>query len=144
MDFSSFGFARVCCRPAKSTKGMKKAAYCPKARCFPRYLARRLESTLFMPAASPYHEVLAVVQPDKAYAAGAEAYAARLSLLHTPPPPPPTPTSYTYLYLFRNCAQTCGWSGAEGREARSTQGSNEAGDGGMDKRRARPSIVHKS
>ena len=50
-------------RPAKIIKGAKKAAY------YPKNFAQRLASPLFLPAASSYHEVLAVAQLDKAVAA---------------------------------------------------------------------------
>jgi hypothetical protein len=75
MDGSSSGFDRARSRPAKITKGAKKAAYCPKTRCSPQSLARRLASPFFMSAASSYHEVLKVVQQAKANAARAEAEA---------------------------------------------------------------------
>jgi hypothetical protein len=39
----------------------------------------------------------------------------------------------TYLFLCRDCAQTSGWSGGEGRDASSKLGSDEAGDDGSDK-----------
>ena len=42
MDGSSFGFDRARSRPAKITKGAKKAAYYPKMRHSPQSLARRL------------------------------------------------------------------------------------------------------
>jgi hypothetical protein len=42
-------------------KGTKQAAYYPKTRCSPQSLARRLAPPLFLPASSPYHEVLTVV-----------------------------------------------------------------------------------
>jgi hypothetical protein len=77
MDFSSCGFGRVRSRPAKIIKGMKKAACYPKMRRSPKSFARCLVSPLFLPAASSYHEVLAVAQLDKADAARAEADTAR-------------------------------------------------------------------
>ena len=48
------------------------------------------------------------------------------------PSPLPT-TSPTYLFLRRDCAQTCGRSGEEGRDASSALDSDEAGDDDMDK-----------
>jgi hypothetical protein len=57
------------------------------------------------------------------------------------PPPPPLPTSPTYLFLCRDCANTCGWSGGEERGASRALGSDEAGDGGMDKA-TRAAIAH--
>jgi hypothetical protein len=60
MDYSSCGFDRVRSRPAKITKGAKKAAYYPKMRHRPQSSARRLASPLFLPATLSYHEVLAV------------------------------------------------------------------------------------
>jgi hypothetical protein len=109
MDGSSCSFGRARSRPAKTIKGAKKAAYYPKMRRSPQSLARRLVSPLFLPAASPYHEVLAVAQLDKASAAGAEADAARpdeifchaaprLFLLRLLPPPHPPITSNSNLY----------------------------------------------
>jgi hypothetical protein len=47
-------------RPAKIIKATKKVAYYPKTRCSPQSSARRLASPFFLPAASSYHEVLAV------------------------------------------------------------------------------------
>jgi hypothetical protein len=58
----SCGFDRARSRPAKIIKGTKKVASYPKARCSPQSLARRLASPFFLPAASSYHEVLAVAQ----------------------------------------------------------------------------------
>jgi hypothetical protein len=78
MDGSSCGFDRARSHLAKITKGVKKAAYYPKARCSPQSLARRLASPYFMPAASPYHEVLTVAQQAKTNVPRAEANAARL------------------------------------------------------------------
>jgi hypothetical protein len=49
------------------------------------------------------------------------------------PPPPPLPTIPIYIFLCRDCAQTCGWSGGEGRDASSALGSDEAGDDDIDK-----------
>jgi hypothetical protein len=60
MDYSRCGFKRARSRPAKIVKGAKKEAYYPKARWSPQSLARRLASLFFLPAASPYHEVLTV------------------------------------------------------------------------------------
>ena len=77
MDCSSCGFDRVRSRPAKVIKGAKKVACYPKARCSPKSLTRRLVSPFFLPAASPYHEVLTIAQQAKADAACAEAEAAR-------------------------------------------------------------------
>jgi hypothetical protein len=77
MDGSSCGSDRVRCRPAEIIKSTKKVAYNPKAWCSPQSLARRLASSLFLPAASSYHEVLAVAQQAKSNAARAEAEAAR-------------------------------------------------------------------
>jgi hypothetical protein len=77
MDGSSCGFGRVCNRPARIIKGAKKAAYCPKTRYSPQSLVLRLASPIFLPAASPYHEVLTVAQHNKANAARAEAEDAR-------------------------------------------------------------------
>jgi hypothetical protein len=102
-------------------------------------LARRLASPLFLPAASSCHEVLTVAQLDKTDAASAEAYAARpdKGVLPRGPkylhPPPPSPTSPTYLFLCRDCAQTCGWGDGEKPDASSALGSDEAGNGDMDK-----------
>jgi hypothetical protein len=112
MDGSSCGFNRVRSRPLKIIKGTKKAAYYPRMRHSPRSLAWRLASPLFLPAASSYHEVLAVAQLDKADAACAEADVDRpdggfLSRGPTSlPPTPPPSTSTTYLFLCRDCAQT--------------------------------------
>jgi hypothetical protein len=77
MDESScrFGCARSC--SVKIIKGAKKAARYPKTRCSPQSLARRLASSLFLPAASSYHEVLTLTQQAKTNAARAEAEAAR-------------------------------------------------------------------
>jgi hypothetical protein len=85
------------------------------------------------------HEVLAAAQQAKASAARAEAKAARpgeefchaasrLFLLRIPPHLPPT-----YHFLRRDFAKTCGWNGGEGRGASSALGSDEAGNGSMDK-----------
>jgi hypothetical protein len=75
MGGSSCCFDRARSRPAKFIKGTKKAAYYSKTRCSPQSLARRLASPFFLPAASSYHEVLAVAQHAKANAARAEAEA---------------------------------------------------------------------
>jgi hypothetical protein len=103
----------------------------------PQSLARRLASPLFLPAASPYHEVLTVAQLDKA-----GAFAPRLMplalirilprVLTSLPNTPPTPTSPTYLFPCRDCGKTCGWSGGEGRDASSALGFDEEGDDDMD------------
>ena len=77
MGGSSCGFDRAPRRPVKIINGAKKAAYYSKARCSPLSLARRLASPFFLPAASPYHEVLTIAQQAKADAACAEAEAAR-------------------------------------------------------------------
>jgi hypothetical protein len=77
MSGRSCGFDRARSHPAKTIKGAKKAAYYPKARCFPQSLARRLASPFFLPPASPYHEVLKMAQQAKANAARAEAEASR-------------------------------------------------------------------
>jgi hypothetical protein len=58
-------------------KGAKTAAFCPKMRHSPKSLARRLASPFFLPAASSYHEVLAVAHQAITNAARAEADAAR-------------------------------------------------------------------
>jgi hypothetical protein len=141
MDFNYCGFDRVRSRPAMIIKEVKKAAYSPKMQHSPQSSARRLAPPLFLPADSSHHEVLTVAQMNKADAACAEAYAARpdeefchaaphLSVPRLPPPP----TSPTYLFLCRDFAQTYGWSGGgKGRDASSALGSNEAGDGGIDK-----------
>ena len=55
--------------------------------------------------------------------------------------PASSPHLPTYHFLFRDCVYTCGWSGGEGRDASSTLGSGEAGDGGMDKA-TRAAIAH--
>jgi hypothetical protein len=77
MDGSSCSFDRSRSRPAKTTKGTKRAAYCPKTRFSPRNLAQRLAPPFFQPAAWSNHQVLAVAQQTKANAARAEAEAAR-------------------------------------------------------------------
>jgi hypothetical protein len=77
IDGSRCGFERVRSRPTKVTEGAKKAANYPNAQCSPQSLARRLASPFFLPAASSYHEVLALAKQAKAYAARAEAEAAR-------------------------------------------------------------------
>jgi hypothetical protein len=77
MDGRSCGFDRVRSYPVKITKGAKKAACYPKTRCYSLSFARRLASAFFLPAASSYHEILAVAQRAKASAARAEAEAAR-------------------------------------------------------------------
>jgi hypothetical protein len=78
MDCNSCGFDRARCRPAKSIKGAKKAAFYPKTRHSPQSSARRLASPLFLlPVASSYAEVVTVAQLDKADAARADAEAAR-------------------------------------------------------------------
>jgi hypothetical protein len=77
MDKSSCGFDCASSLPANIIKGAKKKAYFPKARYSPQSLARRLESPLFLPAASSYHEVLTVAQQAKANAARAEAVTSR-------------------------------------------------------------------
>jgi hypothetical protein len=98
MDGSSCVFDRVRSRPANFIKGTKRAAYCPKARNSPQSLARRPASHFFLPATSPYHEVLTVSQLGNSDAAcsGADAArpaegfchaAPRLSLLCLLPPP---------------------------------------------------------
>ena len=76
MDCSSCGFDRVRSHPAEIIKGVKKAAYYPKTPDSPKSLARRLASPFFLPAASSYHEALAVAQQANANAARAEAEAA--------------------------------------------------------------------
>jgi hypothetical protein len=77
VDWSSCDFHRARSRPATIIKGAKKAAYYPKTRYSPQSLARRLASPFVLPAASPYHEVLAVAQQAEANAARALAGAAR-------------------------------------------------------------------
>ena len=77
MDGNSCGFDRVRSRPAKIIKGAKKAAYYPKIRYSPQSLARRLASPFFLPATTPYHEVLTVAQQAESNAARAEAEASR-------------------------------------------------------------------
>jgi hypothetical protein len=77
MERSSCGFDRARSRRATTIKGAKKAACYTKARCSPLSLARRLASPFLLPAASSYHEVLAVAQQAKANAARAKAEAAR-------------------------------------------------------------------
>jgi hypothetical protein len=99
-------------------------------------MAQLLASPLFLPAASSYNDVLTVAQLDKADATCTEADAARPNQgffhaarrLSISPPSSPT-----YHFLRRDCAQIFGLSGGEGRDASSTLGSGEAGDGGMDK-----------
>jgi hypothetical protein len=78
MDGSSCGFDRARSRPAKVIKGAKKAVYYPRARRCPQCLARRLASTFFLPAASSYHQVLALAQQAKANAAHAETEVSRV------------------------------------------------------------------
>ena len=65
MNYSSCGSDRARSRPAKTTKGNKEVAYYPEARYSPQSLARRLASPFFLPAASSYHEVLAVAERQK-------------------------------------------------------------------------------
>jgi hypothetical protein len=77
MDGSSCRFVRVRSRPAKTIKGAQRAAYYPEKRFYPRSLARRLASPLFLPVASSYHDVLAVAQQAKSNVARAEAEAPR-------------------------------------------------------------------
>jgi hypothetical protein len=78
MGCSSCGFGRACSRPALIINGVKKAAYCPKARCSPQSLTRRLVPPTFLSAASSYEEALTVAQLDKARAVCAGADAALL------------------------------------------------------------------
>ena len=102
-------------------------------------MARRFASPFFLPATTPYHEVLTVAQQAESNAARAEAEASRpdegfchaaprLSLHRLLPPTLPI-----YHFLCRDFAKICGWSGGEGRYASSTLGSDEAGDDDMDK-----------
>jgi hypothetical protein len=65
MEGSSRGLDRARSRPAKIIKGAKKAVYCPKTRCSPLSLARRLASPFLLSAALSYYEVLTVVQRAK-------------------------------------------------------------------------------
>jgi hypothetical protein len=58
-------------------RGMRPSTR-PETRNSPKSFTWRLKPPLFLPAASPYHEVLAVAQLDKADAACAEADAACL------------------------------------------------------------------
>jgi hypothetical protein len=51
----------------------------------------------------------------------------------SPSSSPPPPTSPNYHFLCRDCAQTCGWSGGEERDASDALGFDEAGDDDMDK-----------
>jgi hypothetical protein len=149
MDCGSCDFDRARSRLIKVIKGAKEVACYPKTRCSPRSLARRLAPPLFLPAASSYLQDPAAVQLDKTDAACAEADAARpdegfchaaprLSILR-PPPPPSLPT---YHFLCRDCAQTCGWSGGEGRDASRALGSDERATTTWAKRRAQPSRLH--
>jgi hypothetical protein len=66
MDFKCCGFDWARSRPANTIEGAKKAAYYPEMWHYPQSSARHLASPLFLPAASPYHEVLTAAQLDKA------------------------------------------------------------------------------
>jgi hypothetical protein len=63
--------------PGQNYQGRKEGGLLPEDATLSECFARRLAPPLFLPAASSYHKVLAVAQPDKADAGRAEADAAR-------------------------------------------------------------------